>query len=96
MQSTGDFHHEIVIEVFSISEQIFDNAASFNPTNDMFNHNANPGNQAIFLFLFCCELLPFRFFLWLKRLDRFGGIPQYCSAQILLVGHRGYGYTRGS
>ena len=41
----------------------------------MFNHNANPGNQAIFLFLFCCELLPFGFFLWLKRLDRFGGIP---------------------
>jgi hypothetical protein len=75
MQSTGDFHHEIVIEVFSISEQIFDNAASFNPTNDMCNHNANPGNQAIFLFLFCCELLPFRFFLWLKRLDRCGGIP---------------------
>lgn len=75
MQSTGDFHHEIVIEVLSISEQIFDNAASFHPTNDMFNHNANPGNQAIFLFLFCCELLPFRFFLWLKRLDRFGGIP---------------------
>ena len=75
MQSTGDFHHEIVIEVFSISEQIFDNAASFNPTNDMFNHNANPGNQAIFLFLFCCELLPFRFFLWWKRLDRCGGLP---------------------
>ncbi len=75
MQSTGDFHHEIVIEVLSISEQIFDNAASFHPTNDMFNHNANPGNQAIFLFLFCCELLPFGFFLWLKRLDRFGGIP---------------------
>ena len=82
MQSTGDFHHEIVIEVFSISEQIFDNAASFNPTNDMFNHNANPGNQAIFLFLFCCELLPFRFFLWLKRLDRFGGIPLETSILI--------------
>jgi len=75
MQSTGDFHHEIVIEVLSISEQIFDNAASFNPANDMFNHNAHPGNQAIFLFLFCCELLPFGFFLWLKRLDRCGGIP---------------------
>src|SRR5713101_4291049 len=75
MQSTGDFHHEIVIEVFSIAEQIFDNAASFHPTNDMFNHNANPGNQAIFLFLFCGELVPFRFFLWLKRLDRCGGIP---------------------
>jgi len=75
MQSTGDFHHEIVIQVFSIAEQIFDNAASLNPTNDMFNHNSNPGDQAIFLFLFRCQLLPFGFFLRLKRLDRFGGIP---------------------
>ena len=82
MQSTGDFHHEIVIEVLSISEQIFDNAASFHPTNDMFNHNAHPGNQAIFLFLFCCALLPFRFFLWLKRLDRCGGIPLETSVLI--------------
>ena len=75
MQSTGDFHHEIVIQVFSISEQIFDNAASLHPTNDMFNHNANPGDQAIFLFLFRCQLVPFGFFLRLKRLDRGGGIP---------------------
>lgn len=75
MQSTGDFHHEIVIQVFSIAEQIFDNAASLNPTNDMFNHNSNPGDQAIFLFLFRCQLLPFGFFLRLKRLDRFWGIP---------------------
>lgn len=41
----------------------------------MFNHNAHPGNQAIALFLLCCELLPFRFFLRLKCLDRCGGIP---------------------
>jgi len=75
MQSTGDFHHEIVIQVLSIAEQIFDNAASLNPTNDMFNHNSNPGDQAIFLFLFRCQLLPFGFFLRLKRLDRFWGIP---------------------
>ena len=75
MQSTGDFHHEIVIQVFSIAEQIFDNAASLHPTNDMFNHNSNPGDQAIFLFLFRCQLVPFGFFLRLKRLDRCGGIP---------------------
>ena len=75
MQSTGDFHHEIVIQVLSIAEQIFDNAASLHPTNDMFNHNSNPGDQAIFLFLFRCQLLPFGFFLRLKRLDRFWGIP---------------------
>jgi len=75
MQSTGDFHHEIVIQVLSIAEQIFDNAASLHPTNDMFNHHSNPGDQAIFLLLFRCQLLPFGFFLRLKRLDRFWGIP---------------------
>ncbi len=75
MQSTGDFHHEIVIQVLSIAEQIFDNAASLHPTNDRCNHNANPGDQAIFLFLFRCQLVPFGFFLRLKRLDRCGGIP---------------------
>ena len=92
MQSTGDFHHEIVIEVLSISEQIFDNAASFHPANDRFNHNANPGNQAIFLFLFCCELVSFRFFLWLKRLDRFGGIPLETR---LLIERYVFGIRRG-
>lgn len=92
MQSTGDFHHEIVIQVLSISEQIFNNAASFHPTNDRFNHHSNPGNQAIFLLLFCCELLPLRFFLRLKRLDRFGGIPLETS---LLIERYVFGIRRG-
>ena len=74
-QSTGDFHHEIVIQVFRISEQIFDNAASFHPTNEMVNHNAHSGHQAIVLLLLCCEFLPLWFFLWVKRLDRCGSIP---------------------
>ena len=32
----------------------------------------------------------------LTRLDSAWGHTQYCSAQILLVEHRGYEYTRGS
>ncbi len=92
MQSTGDFHHEIVIRVFGISEQIFHNAASFNPTNDMFNHNANPGDQAVFLFLFCGQLLPFGFFLRLKCLDRLGGIPLKTG---ILIERYVFGIRRG-
>ena len=39
VQSTSDLHHQIVILFFRISENVFDNAAAFNPSNDMLNHN---------------------------------------------------------
>src|SRR6266568_7980489 len=39
VQSTGDLHHKIVILFFRISENVFDNATSFDPSNDMLNHN---------------------------------------------------------
>jgi sulfate/thiosulfate transport system ATP-binding protein len=39
VQSTGDLHNKIVILFFRISENVFDNATSFNPRNDMLNHN---------------------------------------------------------
>src|SRR6516164_6574118 len=39
VQSTGDLHHKIVILFFRISENVFDNATSFNSRNDMLNHN---------------------------------------------------------
>src|SRR4029453_12838696 len=39
VQSTGDLHHKIVIFFFRISENVFDNATSFNPRNDMLNYN---------------------------------------------------------
>ena len=39
VQSTGDLHNQIVILFFRISENVFDNATSFNPRNDMLNHN---------------------------------------------------------
>jgi len=39
VQSTGDLHHKIVILFFRISENVFDNATSFNPSNDVLNHN---------------------------------------------------------
>src|SRR5262249_34333866 len=39
VQSTGDLHHKIVILFLRISENVFDNATAFNPSNDMLNHN---------------------------------------------------------
>jgi hypothetical protein len=39
VQSTGDLHHKIVILFLRIAENIFDNTTSFNPSNDMLNHN---------------------------------------------------------
>jgi hypothetical protein len=41
VQSTGDLHHKIVILFFRIAENIFDNATSFDPRNDMLNHNSD-------------------------------------------------------
>jgi hypothetical protein len=39
VQSTGDLHHKIVILFFRIAENVFDNATSFHPSNDMLNHH---------------------------------------------------------
>ncbi len=52
MQSAGNFHNEIIILIFGIAEDIFDNTTSFNPSKDMFNDNADPGNKAVLLALF--------------------------------------------
>ena len=39
VQSTGDLHHKIDLLFFRISKNVFDNATSFDPSNDMLNHN---------------------------------------------------------
>jgi len=39
VQSTGDLHHKIVLLFFRISKNVFDNATSLDPSNDMLNHN---------------------------------------------------------
>ena len=75
VQSAGNFHHEIVILRFGISEDIFDNTTSFNASNDMFNDNANTGNKAVLLALFWRQFFAFGFFLRLKRLDFLWFIP---------------------
>jgi len=92
LQSTGDFHHEIVIQVLSMAEQICDHAASLHPTNEMFHHHANPGDQAMFLFLFRCQRLPCGVFLRWKRLDRCWGLPlETC----ILIERYVFGIRRG-
>jgi hypothetical protein len=68
VQSTGNFHHKIIILFFGITEDIFDNTTSFNPSNDVFNHNADTGNKMILRALFRSLFFPLRLFLGLKRL----------------------------
>src|SRR5215813_9291006 len=75
VQSTGDFHHKIVILFFRIAENVFDNATAFNPSNDMLNHNPDTGDETVMLFLFWGKLLPFGLLLRLKRLYSIWSIP---------------------
>ncbi len=68
VECTCDLHHEIVILFFRISEKVFDNPTSFNPSNDMLNDNPDTGNKTVVLFLFWCKLFPFGLLLRLKCL----------------------------
>ena len=75
MQSAGNFHNEIIILFFGISEDIFDNTTSFHPRKDMFNDNADTGNKAVLLALFWGQFFALRLFLGLKRLHILWFIP---------------------
>ena len=61
--------------LFRVAEQVFDNAAAFNPSNDMLNDNPNAGDEAVLLFLFSCKFFPFGFLLRLKCLYPLCFIP---------------------
>jgi len=75
VQSAGNFHNEIIILFFGIAEDIFDNTASFNASNDMFNDNTNTGDKAMLFTLFWRQFFTFGLFLRLKCLDVFWFIP---------------------
>jgi hypothetical protein len=69
MQSTGDFHDEIVIHFLGIAEDIFDNVTAFDASNDMLNDNPYLRNEGVVRALLQSQLLSSRFLLWLERLD---------------------------
>ena len=69
MQSTGDFHDEIVIHFLGIAEDIFDNVTAFDASNDMLNDNPYLRNEGVVRALLRSQLLSSRFLLWLERLD---------------------------
>ena len=75
VQSAGDFHNEVIILLFGIAEDIFDNTTSFNPSNDMFNNDADTGNKVILRALFWSQFFALRLFLGLKRLHILWFIP---------------------
>ena len=69
MQSTGDFHDEIVIHFLGIAEEIFDNVTAFDASNDMLNNNPYLRNEGVLRALLWSQLLSSRFLLGLERLD---------------------------
>ena len=69
MQSTGDFHDEIVIHFLGIAEEIFDNVTAFDASNDMLNNNPYLRNEGVVRALLWSQLLSSRFLLGLERLD---------------------------
>ena len=71
VQGTGDLHRKIIILFFRISEQVFDNSTSFNPSNDMLNDHPDAGDETVVLLLFWGKLFSFGFLLRLKRLHSF-------------------------
>jgi hypothetical protein len=50
MQSTRNFHHQILKLGFGVTEDILHDMAAFDPSQHMFHHNTNPGNHRVFRF----------------------------------------------
>ena len=69
MQSTGDFHNQIIIPFLGITKQLFDDSTPFDPIDDMFNDDTDARNEPIVLFLLCGQSFPLGFFLGLKSRD---------------------------
>src|SRR6266566_3624830 len=87
MQSTGDFHDEVVIHFLGIAEEIFDNVTAFDASNDMLNDNPYLRNEGVLRALLRSQLLSSRFLLWLERLDALRFIiGKYLSSFPILVG----------
>jgi hypothetical protein len=74
MESTGEFHHEVIKTFFSSAKDIFDNTTPLDASQNRFNDNSDFGNQAILSFLRMGQFLPFGFFLGLERPDLLGFI----------------------
>jgi hypothetical protein len=47
MQPTGQFHDGIGIAGQRVSEDVFDDVASFDPGDYLFYHHAHPGDETI-------------------------------------------------
>ncbi len=76
MPPTGNFHHKIVKGLCGVAKWIFDNTATFNARNDMFDANSQTGNQGIPRLLFWRSLLAFGRFLRLTHPDVGGHSPE--------------------
>ena len=69
MQSTSNFHYQIIEVGGGIPEDIVHDMATFDSRQHMFHHNTNPGNHRVFRFVSRAQLLSPGLFLRLIRLD---------------------------
>jgi hypothetical protein len=65
VQPAGEFDGGIGIAIRSIAEHVFDDAAAFDPGDDLFNNPADTGNEPIVFFFLQRQLATARFFLGL-------------------------------
>ena len=69
VETTCNFHHLIGKEQLGITKDIFDNPTPLDTRYDVFNHNANAGDDRVLRFLGCWQLLAFGLFLGLIDRD---------------------------
>lgn len=74
MQGTSDFHDQIREVVFAVAKGVFDNSATLNTSNCMFNANPKTRNDTVQKAIFDGSLLAFWLFFRLVSNDRFGFI----------------------
>jgi hypothetical protein len=69
MESTGQFHDDVGVAGPRISEDVFDDVASFSPRDHLFHHHTNPGDEPMVGFvLFFKEPFTSKWFFYVEIL----------------------------
>ena len=75
MQSTADFHHHVTYPIFPHPDSLFEHAAAFHTTIDMFDAHPAPRDRPVVRFLGGRQLFPARLLRGLEDLHAFQREP---------------------
>ena len=81
MQCTADFHHHVTYPIFPHPDSLFEHAAAFDTTIDMFDAHSAPSNRLVVCFLFWCQRFPAWLLRWLDDVHALQREP--LKAQVL-------------